>query len=45
MKRIRHDNDLAKAIASAAKMKSVAYLKRTAIRLARKLELELPTTP
>lgn len=42
MKHVKHNNDVAAAIARAAEMKSVRYLKQEAVRLARLLGTELP---
>lgn len=42
MKGVKHNNDMARAIAKAAGMKSVECLKRQSVRLARELELDLP---
>lgn len=42
---VRHNQELAEAIAEAARLQSVQYLQRMAVKLARKLQIDLPRYP
>lgn len=42
-RKVRHNDELAEALANAARMSGKAYLKRMSVNLARQLELKLPT--